>query len=283
MHFSLSRRRFLRTSAAAAAALALPWTLEGCDDGESRFLSEDERRTLDAAAWRLFPLVEGIAVAAYVEGLLTAFDADPPRILAGGPFSGRTPFPDPATGQASTQFPRNDFARFLPISRVRTIAWRMRIDGARSVAGGDFNANVVTPERGYRVIYREGLRALDAAASAKFRAKFIDLPESQQDSLIADADATFTQLLLEHAIEATIAAPEYGGNVERKGWYAIGFEGDSQPLGYSIFDETAGEYRERPGLAMQGRDESDPGTGLQGATLDFIAAVVAGAGGKRFY
>ena len=43
-----------------------------------------------------------------------------------------------------------------------------------------------------------------------------------------------------------LCAPEYGGNRDCVGWTLTGFDGDSQPLGYAIFDETIQDYRERP-------------------------------------
>ena len=54
-------------------------------------------------------------------------------LFGGGPFSGRTPFPDPATGTPSDQFPENSFANPLPLPRVKRLAWTVRLLGAAAV------------------------------------------------------------------------------------------------------------------------------------------------------
>ena len=58
-----------------------------------RFLTPHEHAALQAAADVLIPPVDehpggaALGVADYVDGLLAAFDSDPPRIWAGGPVS----------------------------------------------------------------------------------------------------------------------------------------------------------------------------------------------------
>ena len=69
-----------------------------------RFLTPREHAVVAAAADVLIPPIDAhpggaaLGVADYVDNLLAAFTFDPPLIYAGGPFSGRNPFPDPATG-----------------------------------------------------------------------------------------------------------------------------------------------------------------------------------------
>src|SRR5262249_58599671 len=67
-------------------------------------------------------------------------------------------------------------------------------------------------------------------------------------------------------IEGCFALPEYGGNRRHRGWDLIGTEGDSQPLGFSIFSTTDGTYHDRPGgehpMATPNPDELDAGGGL---------------------
>ena len=83
----------------------------------ARFLTDTEQRTLVAAADRLVPPLDdhpgaaALGVAEYVDTLLAAFSFDPPRIHAGGPFSGRH------GGEAS-------FGDFLPLSRLEELASR---------------------------------------------------------------------------------------------------------------------------------------------------------------
>jgi hypothetical protein len=172
-----------------------------------------------AACERLIPANEehpgatALGVADYVDGLLGAFTFDPPRIYAGGPFSGRF------GGAAS-------FAEFLPLSRLEELAWRTRIEGSRGIAEREFNGPVV----GWQERYRHGVAALGA--------DFVDLAPAEQDARL-DAVPDFKQLLYEHACEGAYGAPEYGGNRDLGGWRAIGFEGDVQPRGYT--DEEVSE------------------------------------------
>jgi gluconate 2-dehydrogenase gamma chain len=61
------------------------------------------------------PGARAAGAADYIDGLLGAFLVDPPRIWAGGPFSGRH------GGEAG-------FEHFLPLGRMEEWAWRTRID-----------------------------------------------------------------------------------------------------------------------------------------------------------
>ena len=92
---------------------------------------------------REFPGGGAAGTADYVDLLLGAFAFDPPRIWAGGPFSGR------AGGDAG-------FDEFLPLSRVEELAWRTRIEGSRGLAERECNG----PVSGWQEVYREGVAAL---------------------------------------------------------------------------------------------------------------------------
>lgn len=182
------------------------------------FLTADERAVLAAAVDRLIPPAAGHAGAAalgavdYVEGLLDAFSVDPPRIWAGGPFSGRAGGP-PA------------FDRFLDLSPLEELAWRTRIEGSLGIPERERLGPVV----GWQARYRSGLAALGA--------DFPALTGEDQDARLA-ADMEFRHLVYEHAVEGTYAAPEYGGNRDLGGWMAIGFPGDVQPRGYTDAEVT---------------------------------------------
>jgi hypothetical protein len=177
------------------------------------FFSEDEYRVVEAACERLIPPVAGhpgaaaLGVVDYIDGLLGAFSVDPPRIWAGGPFSGRR------GGEPS-------FARFLPLSRLEELAWRTRIEGSRGIAEREFNG----PVKGWQQQYRDGIAALGV--------EFPQLPLDEQDARL-DAAPEFKELLYGHACEGAYGAPEYGGNRDLAGWRAIGFPGDVQPRGYT--------------------------------------------------
>src|SRR5580698_2537330 len=113
------------------------------------WLSEQEYARLRAACAQMLPSDQGgpgaeeAGVADYIDGFLGAFTFDPPRIWAGGPFSGRH------GGEAS-------FGRFHRLSRLDELAWRMRIEGSQSIPEREFNGPVV----GLQQRYREGLAAL---------------------------------------------------------------------------------------------------------------------------
>ena len=175
------------------------------------FLTNDELRTLDAACNRLIPPLDdhpgatALGAAAYIDAMLGAFTFDPPRIWAGGPFSGR------AGGDAQ-------FEQFLPPSRVEALAWRTRIEGSQGIAEREFNGPVV----GWQQQYRDGVAALGN--------DFADQDADEQDRRL-DADPAFKHVLYRHACEGCYGAPEYGGNRDLAGWRAIGWEGDVQPRG----------------------------------------------------
>ena len=176
------------------------------------FFTADEHALIAAACDRLIPPTAWVAVgralgcADYIDGLLDAFAVDPPRIWAGGPFSGR------AGGEAA-------FARFLPLTRVEELAWRTRIEGSQGRAEREFNG----PVRGWQAAYREGLAALGT--------DFAALDATAQDARLADV-SEFRALLYQHACEGAYGAPEYGGNRDLAGWRAIGYPGDVQPRGF---------------------------------------------------
>jgi hypothetical protein len=177
------------------------------------YLTDTERDTLGAAVDRLVrpsgahPGARALGVVDYVEGLLDAFATDPPRIWAGGPFSGR------AGGGAG-------FAEFLPLSRLEILAWRTRIEGSRGIPDRERLGPVV----GWQERYRAGL--------ARLGADFAGAGPDEQDRRLA-ADPEFRDLVYEHAVEGAYAAPEYLGNRGLAGWAAIGFPGDVQPRGYT--------------------------------------------------
>ncbi len=176
------------------------------------FFTADEHAVIAAACDRLIPPTDdhpggqALGCADYIDGLLDAFAVDPPRIWAGGPFSGR------AGGEAG-------FGRFLPLTRVEELAWRTRIEGSQGEPEREFNG----PVRGWQAAYRDGLATLGA--------DFAALDTTAQDARLADVPE-FRALLYQHACEGAYGAPEYGGNRDLAGWRAIGYPGDVQPRGF---------------------------------------------------
>jgi hypothetical protein len=176
------------------------------------FFTDDEYAVVEAACARLIPTDEDpgateARVVDYIDGLLGAFATDPPRIWAGGPFSGR-------------HGGDNGFNRFLSLTALDELAWRTRIEGSRGLPEREFNGPVV----GLQERYHDGLRSLGPDFGAVGT-------EAQDDRLRAASE--FTALLYEHACEGMYGAPEYGGNQGLVGWRYIGFEGDTQPAGFT--------------------------------------------------
>ncbi len=241
----LTRRQLLAGGLGLGASLALdPTLLGGCTSSggstapapsasptpvDSGVLDPHQLAVVEAATARLIPGpgddpsetghpgAREAGVTAYIAGLLGAFDLDPPRVYAGGPFSGRN------GGDAA-------MSRFLPLPEPVTQAWRARIEQLQSC-------------------YRAGLAELDRRAGASPAASattiapsgFVEAPAEEQDRILAEnpvvADLPagfdgFTDLLFAHAIEGFYGAPEYGGNQDLVGWRDIGWPGDVQPQGY---------------------------------------------------
>jgi len=177
------------------------------------FFTAPEHEVVAAACDRLIPPVDAhpggraLGCADYIDGLLDAFAVDPPRVWAGGPFSGR------AGGDAR-------FDQFLPLTRVEELAWRTRIEGSQGRPEREFNG----PVRGWQEEYRDGLAALGP--------DFATLDGAAQDARL-EAAPTFRTLLYQHACEGAYGPPEYGGNRDLGGWRAIGYPGDVQPRGFS--------------------------------------------------
>ncbi|MFN8644484.1 MAG: hypothetical protein U0802_23545 [Candidatus Binatia bacterium] len=65
-----------------------------------------------------------------------------------------------------------------------------------------------------------------------------------------------------------------GGNRDRLGWQLVGFDGDSQPLGYTIFDETLGDYREQADKPNSRLDPGDSCHGLSASMTQFLRVVL---------
>ncbi|WP_323794001.1 gluconate 2-dehydrogenase subunit 3 family protein [Nocardioides sp.] len=256
---SVSRRALLASSGGLGAvavlgtganAVALPL---GAD--RARFLSPAELATLRGVVDRVVPgrpedSVDGAVTARVhhaIDSLLGAFETDPPRIYAGGPFSRR--------GGAKV----NDFARFVELDDYERLAWRLRLHGSRGRAR--LQRNGATP--GLRRVYRRGLRRLAANVPG-----FAGLPGPARDLALRLNEDSDVQAMLDvavpHTLEFLFGAPEYGGNHRQKGWKAIGFDGDRQPRGYTRREVTQPETELLPVLDV-------PLSELLGGSLPLIA------------
>jgi len=176
------------------------------------FFTDDEYAVVEAACAQLIPTDDDpgateARVVDYIDGLLGAFSFDPPRIWAGGPFSGRH-------GGA------RGFVRFHRLTPLDELAWRTRIEGSLGRPEREINGPVV----GLQERYRAGLASLGT--------DFATLSDEGKRERLKQS-SEFTTLLYEHACEGMYGAPEYGGNQGLVGWRYIGFEGDVQPRGYT--------------------------------------------------
>jgi len=264
----LNRRRLLQAGGALAAVAALPLTRarQALATARGRFLTGPELATLEALCDAILPPdhdpgAAALGAARYVDALLSAFDrVRVPFLFAGGPFSGRNPYPDTRAGVPSRRRPRNDFATPVPPSRLQELRWRAELYGSAAVPEVAMNDAVLGPLRGLRDIYRDGLARTDEVARDAFGARFAELSADERAEALVLLDQaslpdprrrlSFVDVLIQHTIEGCFAAPEYGGNADARGWRMIGIEGDTHPLGFSIYARDAGRYNERPDHPM---------------------------------
>jgi len=245
-----------------------------------RFLTAKERKTLGALADRIIPPEPGVpgakafGVVDYVDRLLSAFDGQPIRLFAGGPFSGRNPYPDNKTGTPSHHRPRDSFKHFIAPTRLQELFWRGELFGTPSIPElAALDAQYGGPKTGLRDLYRQSLAKVDRVAESVKGAPFAKLSTPDQDTVLQMLDDgafkpdprrdgdTFIDTLIRHTLEGCFSAPEYGGNTHLHGWELVGLEGDSQPLGYSIFDQTTNAYVERAGHPMTTANPDEIGPG----------------------
>jgi hypothetical protein len=267
----LNRRQFLRAAAVVLGLLALPYSRaeRAWARARGRFFTRGERATLDALCDTIIPRddvpgASALGAGRYIEIMLSAFDGGgTPSIYAGGPFSGRNPYPDNKNGTPSKRRPRNSFKHFVELTRLQELTWRGEILGTANVPElAAFDPQFGAPKKGLRDVYRDGLAKVDQVAQAVAGAPFAKLGTTQQAAVFKMLDSgafmpdprrggmTFVDLLIEHTLEGCFSAPEYGGNKRRAGWAMLGLEGDDQPLGYSIFSLATGSYVERPDHPM---------------------------------
>jgi gluconate 2-dehydrogenase gamma chain len=282
----ITRRRFVKLVGGAAALAALP---VGCGDNAT----VTSGLYFDHHQWVTIDLVTGFIVPSdgegagareakavrYIDRLLASFEGGA-GIYAGGPFSGRVPYPTTA-GTASNVFPPASFGKFLPLSRVHEIAWRMRIYGSAQTPGGDFNDALLGPRPGWRQMYRDAITLLDAGTTPW---RFLDVgDQSTILYTVATELPDWWQAIVEHTLEGMFAAPEYGGNDGLSGWDLAQYDGDSAPLGHAYYDKTIDAYRDR---ADQPTSQPSPGAQTEDFSpevLDELTVAAIGSGGKRFF
>jgi hypothetical protein len=281
----VGRRVVLKVLGASSfVSLSLPACSKSGDDGTNGgFFTEPERRAVGALSNAVVPSEEGspganeLGAAAFIERLLTAFDVDPPAIFADGPYSGRAPLPD-GKGGSNGVFPDNDFLRFRRLDRVSELAWRIKIYGSSGTAGGLLNDGIVAPVTGLRNLFKNGIAKAMASAPAPIESLAPDALNDAFGGLDAELQAAFLDLVP----QAVWGAPEYGGNPDGAGWKLVNVEGDTQPFGYSILDESTGIYHERVDKPMSIKDPGPDPAPLDDATRMVLAEAAGFENGKVF-
>ncbi len=176
------------------------------------YLTATQYAILEAVCARLVPGDDApdgaeMGAADYIDTFLGAFTFTPPRIWAGGPFSGRF-------GGASS------FSEFETLSPAEELAWRTRIEGSLGIAERERLGPVI----GLQETYTRGLGQLGE--------EFLALDPAAQDDRLRELE-DFTHVVYEHVCEGLYGAPEYGGNKGLAGWRYLNYEGDVQPRGFT--------------------------------------------------
>ncbi|HET6874026.1 MAG TPA: gluconate 2-dehydrogenase subunit 3 family protein [Acidimicrobiales bacterium] len=258
---------------------------------------------------------------------LPASVADGPLIYLHGSYSGRNPYPDYSTGGPSGTYPpdameQNGRRTVVPLDGWQELSWRVRLYGAGVVQAypwasskwfAQLEANgLAGPPGGLRALYADGLSAFDEWSRQLFGVAFAVASAEEQDYMLESAGGLPVSPLLPpnppdsaappqaardlfpylvvHTYEGCYGLPEYGGNRGGLMWRGIGWDGDTVPLGNSVYDagledpaqSNAGFGQEGVYLPVGGyrqhRPVSAPDPGRSGTTLDpgDAAAVAAG-------
>ena len=275
----LSRRDFISRSMLAGSYLLVFSDIQALA-GEIRssapaFFSQQERIVLARACDRIFRGADKLGVVNYIEQLLTAFDSNPPRIYAAGPFSNR------GGGIGS----KNGFEDFLPLTRAQTLSWQTRLYGPTAALGWSNNPYVEEEFRLYslRDLIRFGIHCLPEfenspahldslgqlppLESAEFRdRRFLEL------NFFA-LQTRYIRELTKLTLQGCFSAPEYGGNKDLAGWRLIQFPGDNCPTGNSHFDPQTGNYSPSSLAALALPDQS-PDTAPLGGWIDTYLSLI---------
>ena len=216
--------------------------------------------------------------------------ADGPAIYLRGNFSGRNPFAtDQGTASTAYPndafLDSSGVAHFLGLTAAQTLSWKYQLYGSSALAGvpasqqkwaSQVMAGTIpspTPPGGLRQAYVDGLAAFDTWSESMFATSFAAATTDQQDLMLElagnvvvsavtgnvpvpsppaappAARALFPIIAL-HTFQATYGLPEYSWRHDTAEWNALGYDGDTEPLGNSIYDPN-----------MTFADGQDPNTG----------------------
>jgi hypothetical protein len=287
----LGRRDLLRYGSGVAVTTLVPVNIIACDNTpppvQTGFFTDAERDALGALANAVLPPDDtpggkDLGAVQYIEKLCTAFDgADAthaPAIYGGGPFSGRYPFADDQ-GQPSTNFPPASFGNFLFLDRVKDAGWRLYIQGPSAtllqpnvgvaLSGGASVSAIV----GLRDRMKNGLKDAMQGSIDLGYGELATLSQTDLVDYLNKIESNFRALIIDLVQQACFCPPEYGGNLNQGGWKLSHFEGDVQPLGYSVWSTAQNKYVELPNAPMSTPTVSDPEP-LTPDVVTFIDSVI---------
>jgi hypothetical protein len=193
-------------------------------------------------------------------------------------------------------------AHFLGLTPAQTLSWKYQLYGASALAAVPANqkkwasqviAGIIpssTPAAGLRQAYIDGLAAFDSWSRSMFATPYSGASTGEQDLMLQlagnvvlnavtgnvplpwpspptpppAASALFPIITL-HTFQATYGLPEYSWRHDAKEWDALGYDGDTMPLGNSIYDPN-----------MTFADGEDPNVGYGDGVYSFT-------GGYREY
>jgi hypothetical protein len=207
---------------------------------------------------------------------LPASVADNPAVYLQGPFSNRHPYPDYASGGPSTQWPADDFmspdgqVHYVSLDALQELSWRALIQGIDAALAGappwmstrwasEVRSGLVPapgPAQGLQSLYRAGLAAFNSYSEELFHEPFAQATPAEQDLMLeAAGNAVIGPLplpgppgapaaakslfpyVVEHTFEGSYGLPEYRGLDANPLWAEIHWDGDTQPLGSSVYDD----------------------------------------------
>jgi hypothetical protein len=275
----ISRRDLLRFIGTATAVWASGCKSSGSNSGPSdAIFTSDETSALGALADAVLPPDQDpggkdLGAVQYIENLIATIENGVNGIFANGPFSGRLPFPD-ANGNASTNFPSNDFANWVELDRVKLLAWKITVLGSSGVPGGAPNDSILGPVIGLR----DQIKKIIAQANGFSPTPLAQLSPDDLASVFQQIDSDSRDLIVDLVTQAAFAAPEYGGNPNLAGWKMCHFEGDSQPLGYSQWNGSG--YTERADSPMSTANPGPDPDPIDANTDQLLSLVAAALGGQ---
>jgi hypothetical protein len=236
------------------------------------FLTPARARTCAAICARIVPSETGSPGATeahavtFIDRFLAAFElpsvvADGPAIYIHGRFSDRN-------DHRGDDFLSAGRAHFLPLSRHQELSWRAELYGVSALDHPPAGTYVSTKWRAQvgsllpapssiRKTYADGLDAFDSFSQKTFGTPFASAQTFEQDILLEaagnvivsafplpappfapDAAKALFPLIVLHTFQGTYGLPEYRWQRNDAGvWESVAWDGDTQPLGNSIYDE----------------------------------------------